>query len=130
MEMREFLKDNIELVHHLHIVQGTSLVISKVPRPHFQEIMSLVPWFYCFITYVAVRTSDVASRDQLAYALLLIKEAQRHGSTGWLAYDRALRNQLAIDPTKRWDGDLQASTILGARTHIALSGLFLTCITK
>ena len=50
----------------------------------------------------------------------------RDTALAWLAYDRALRNQLAIDPTKRWntlDGDLQASTILGARTHTALPGL-------
>ena len=82
--MREFLKDNIELAHHFHAVQGTSLVIPRVPRPHFQDITSLVPWFYCFITYVAVRTSDVASRDQLAYTLLLIREAQtwRHWLVG------------------------------------------------
>ena len=117
VEMREFLKDNIELAHHLHAMQSTSLILPGVPRPRFREITSLVPWLYCFITYVAVRTSDVATRDQLAYALLLIKEAQRHGGTGWLAYDRAFRNHLAIDPTKQWntlDGGLQASTILGA----------------
>ena len=120
VEMREFLKDNIELAHHLQAMQSTSLLLPSipgVPKPRFREITSLIPWLYCFITYVAVRTSDPASRDQLAYALLLIKEAQRHGGSGWLAYDRAFRNQAAIDPTKRWntlDGGLQASTILGS----------------
>ena len=107
----------IELAHHLYAVQGTSVVVPGVPSLTFT---SLVPWIYCFIIYVAVHTSDVASRDQLSYTFLLIKEAQRHGGTGWLAYDQAFSNQLATDPTKWWntlDRGLQASIILGAGTH-------------
>jgi hypothetical protein len=41
-------------------------------------------------------------RDQVVYARLLIKEA-RHGGTGWLAYDRAFRQQVASEPTQRWN---------------------------
>ena len=71
--------------------------------------------------------SDPATQDQLAYARLLIKEAQRHGGLGWLDYDRAFRQQVAADPSIRWNTlipGLQASTILGQQQ--AGPGLFCT----
>ena len=76
-------------------------------------------WCYCFLGYMAMLTSDPTTRDQLAYARLLIREAQRHGGRGWLDYDRAFRQQIAADPTLRWNTlnpGLQASTILGQRS--------------
>ena len=65
-----------------------------------------------------MRTTDPSTRDQLAYARLIIKEAQRHGGMGWLDYDRAFRQQAANDPSMRWNTlspGLQASTIFGHR---------------
>ena len=80
---------------------------------------------------MAVRTTDSGTRDQLAYARLLIKEAQRHGGQGWLDYDRAFRQQAATDPTISWNtlnAGLQASTILGAppTVHGQGQGMFCT----
>ena len=99
MELWEFLSDNISLVLQLEALQSPAILMPALPgavRPHYHEIISLVLWLYCcFITYVA---SDMPTRDQLTYALLLIKEVQRHGESGWLAYDHALRQQLAIKP--------------------------------
>ena len=34
----------------------------------------------------------------LAYARLLVREAQRHGGRGWLDYDRIFHQQAALDP--------------------------------
>ena len=65
---------------------------------------------------MAVSTSDPLTRDMLAYSRLIIREALRHGSTGWLQYDRIFRRQVAIDPSLPWNtlqAALQASTILG-----------------
>ena len=65
---------------------------------------------------MAVLTPDPATRDQLAYARLIIREALRHGGQGWLDYDRAFRQQVAADPSMRWNTllpGLQAATILG-----------------
>ena len=52
-----------------------------------------------FFTYVALRCPDKETRDRLVYARLMIKEAQRHGGQGWLAYDRVFCQQAALDPT-------------------------------
>ena len=88
----------------------------RASKPRLREIMSLPMWCYCFLGYVALQTSDPVTRDQLAYARLLIKEAQRHGGMGWLDYDRAFRQQVASDPSIQWNTlnpGLQASTIFG-----------------
>ena len=37
--------------------------------------------------YVAVGTPDPAGWDMLAYSWLLIREALRHGGSGWMEYD-------------------------------------------
>ena len=117
VEMRELLSDNISLVHQLESIQGFSpLNLLGATRPRLREITSLSTWIYCFLGYVAIRTSDPTARDQLAYARLIVREALRHGGAGWLDYDRAFRQQAAADPSLRWNTilpGLQASTMLG-----------------
>ena len=74
---------------------------------------------YLVLLFPAICTTDPATRDQLAYALLLIREQQRHGGQGWIDYDRAFRQQAASDPSLRWNNllpGLQAATILGQRS--------------
>ena len=47
---------------------------------------------------------DKESRDRPTYARLIIREAQRHGGQGWLAYDRFFfRQQAALDPSLQWN---------------------------
>ena len=78
----------------------------------------MASWCYCFLGYLAVLTTDVVTRDQLAYARLLIRESQRHGGQAWLDYDRAFRQQAAADPSLPWNTinpGLQAATILSQR---------------
>ena len=53
--------------------------------------------------YVAVRTPDPATWDMLAYSRLLIREALRHGGSGWMEYDRVFRKQLSINPCLVWN---------------------------
>ena len=104
MEMKELLADNMALISQLDTVSGLSTShMFGAARPRLQEVTSLPIWCYCFMGYMALRTSDPATRDQLAYARLLIKEAQRHGGLGWLDYDRAFRQQAAADPSIRWN---------------------------
>ena len=127
-EMKELLADNISLLGQLDAIPGLSAThMLGATRPRLREVTSLPSWCHCFLGYVALRTSDPITRDQLAYARLLIKEAQRHGGLGWLDYDRAFRQQAAADPTMRWNTllpGLQASTILGQRQ--AGPGVFCT----
>ena len=93
----EFLADNIwPLCSSWRLSQGCHQTILAM-RPRLREITSLPTWCYCFLGYMAILTSDPATRDQLTYARLLIREAWRHGGTGWLAYDHAFRQQVALN---------------------------------
>ena len=78
-----------------------------------REVSSIPSWVYCFLTV------DTRTRDCLAYAILVLREAMHHGGTGWLEYDRLFRQQAALDPTLSWSvihPGLQASTILAQRS--------------
>ena len=86
------------------------------PGPGFERSTLFHP---AFLTYLAVRTTDPLTRDQLTYARLLVRESLRHGGQGWLEYDRLFRQQVAIDQSLRWNtihSGLQATTILGQRS--------------
>ena len=81
-----------------------------------REVSSLTIWCFCFLGYMAIGTSDPITRDQLAYARLIVSEVLRHGGVGWLDYNRTFHQQPATDPSLRWNTllpCLQASTILG-----------------
>ena len=117
LEMRELLADNISLLNQLEAIQGfPPLQMLGAARSRLREVTSLSSWCYCFLGYMAILTSDPTTRDQLAYARLIIREALRHGGAGWMDYDRAFRQQAAADPSLRWNTllpGLQASTMLG-----------------
>ena len=121
IELRELLADNITLVQQLESMHGYAPLPMVGPsRPRLREVSSLSTWCYCFLGYMAIQTSDPSTRDQLAYARLVIREALRHGGTGWMDYDRASRQQAAADPSLRWNTlqpGLQATTILGQRNR-------------
>ena len=118
VEMRELLTDNISLIQQLEVF-GTHTSLPTLPgvlRPSLREVSSLQTWMYCFLAYTAIRAPDQDTRDRLAYARLLIREAQRHGSTGWLDYDRVFRQQVAFDDSMRWNTlhpGIQAATLFG-----------------
>lgn len=116
VEMKELLTDNMSLISQLESVQGLSPAhMLGSARPRLREVSSLATWCYCFMGYMAIRTSDPLTQSQLTYARLLLKEAQRHGGLGWIDYDRAFRQQAAAEPSLQWNTlnpGLQASTIL------------------
>ena len=120
VEMRDLLADNIALLNQLSSLHGTvPLPLTTVNRTRLREVPSLVSWLYCFNAYVAVRTSDPSTRDMLTYSRLLIREALRHGGSGWMEYDRVFRKQRSINPCLAWntlEPALQAATILGQST--------------
>ena len=118
VEMRELLSDNIALMQQLEDIQGFPVATLGAARPRLREVTSLPTWCYCFLGYMAMAmlTPDPTTRDQLAYARLIIREALRHGGQGWRDYDRAFRQQRAADHTLPWNTllpGLQAATILG-----------------
>ncbi len=100
--MKELLTDYMSLISQLETVQGASAIQMLGPnRPRLRDVSSLLTWCYYFLGYMAIRTTDPSTREQLAYACLLIKEAQCHGGQGWLDYDRAFRQQAEGDPSLR-----------------------------
>ena len=115
IEMRDLLADNIALLNQLSSLQGTvPLPLAIASRTCLREVPSLASWLYCFNTYIAVRTSDPVARDMLSYSRFLIREALRHGGSGWLEYDWVFRRQMAINPLLSWntvEPGLQAATI-------------------
>lgn len=63
-----------------------------------------------------MRSTDPGARDMLAYARLIIREAQRHGGQSWLDYDKVFCQQAAFDPTLPWNSlhsGIQAATLTG-----------------
>ena len=116
--MRELLADNVAVRRHFEEVHGALgfQVVPVSPRPRVREVTTLPSWITCFLTFLAVSTTDAVTRDRLAYAILIVREAMRHGGQGWLEYDRLFRQQACLNPSLPWNvihPGLQATTILG-----------------
>ena len=78
--MKELLSDNIALHSQLDDLPAQTALAA---HPHrLREIESPLSWVFCFLAYIAVRTSDRETRDMLTYARLVIREAQCHGGGG------------------------------------------------
>ncbi len=132
IDMRDLLNDNVAVRRHFEDVHGSLgvQVMQVSSRPRVREVTSLPAWVCCFLTYLAVGTSDPVVRDRLTYAVLLIREAMRHGGQGWLDYDRLFRQQAALNPNLPWNvvhPGLQATTILGTRSSGTFCNLCQEC---
>ena len=86
VDMRDFLLENVALLQQLEAfgVQSTGSAFPGAPRPRLRDVSTLPSWLYCFLAYMAVCTGDAHTRTMLVYARLIIREAQRHGGSGWL----------------------------------------------
>ncbi len=110
IEKRDLLGDNVALAQQFeaaHTSLPTATLLPLSTRPRIREVSSLSSWMYCFLTYIAIRTADKATRDSL------------HGGQGWLDYDRLFRQKAALDPSLPWNSlhpSLMASTIFGQRS--------------
>jgi len=81
VDMKDFLFGNVALMQQLETfgIQTAAPAFSGRVRPQLREISTLPFWLYSFLAYMAVRTGDIETRSLLAYTLLIIREAQRHG---------------------------------------------------
>ena len=118
VDMRDLLTDNVSLIQQLNTFGGnhTFPSLPGMLRPRLRVVTSLPSWIYCFLTYIAIRANDQGVRDMLAYAHLMVREAQRYGGSGWLDYDRVFCQQAALDPSLRWNTlhpGIQAATLVG-----------------
>ena len=118
VEMRDLLTNNISLIQQMEAFNGhcTLPALPGMLKPRLREVSSLASWIYCFLAYVAIRAQDPTTRDMLAYARLLVREAQRHGGSGWLDYDWVFWQQAAIDRLLQWNTlhpGIQAAMMMG-----------------
>ena len=118
VEMRDLLMDNVSLLQQLEIFGGqySAPALQGMLKPRLWDVTTVPSWMYCFLAYIVMREPDPNIRDMLAYARLIIREALRHGGSGWLDYDRVFRQQAAIDHSLRWNSlhsAIQASTLIG-----------------
>jgi len=96
--MKQLLQDGISLFAQLEELQGPTFIqVVGTARANLREVSSLPTWCYCFLGFVATLTSDPITRDQLAYARLIIKQASSQGGLAWMDYNKAFRQQLAKD---------------------------------
>ena len=120
VDMRDLLWDNVAVRRHFEDIQG-GMGVHLLPissRPRVRDVPTLASWVCCFLSYLAVQISDPSTRDRVTYAMLVVREAMRHGGQGWLDYDRLFRQQAALNPNLPWNvihPELQATTILGQR---------------
>ena len=115
----EFI-DMRDLLQHFEGIHGALgfQVLPMTSCPKVRDVTTLPSWICCFMSYLAVLTTDQLTRERLAYAVLIVSEAMRHGSQGWLEYDRLFRQQAALDQSLPWNvihPGLQATTILSQR---------------
>ena len=112
--------DNVKLVNRL---ESTSLQPGSMVHPRMHEESSPLACIHCFLAYAAIHCLDPFTRDMLAYARLILGEAMCHRGSGWLEYDRAARQQRAIDPAKPWnvlDPGLHSGFILSRSSAAAV----------
>ena len=115
VDMAKLLPDNLELLRR----EAVNPFQAKDSKLKLRQISSISAWVQCFATFIAIRSQSAPEKvsDMLAYMRLLVREAARHGGTGWLAYDSFFRQQAAADPSLRWDSlnaDLFNLTVLDA----------------
>ena len=90
VDLRELLPDNMALAKKLDALPGHA---NQPTTPEQREITKIVTWVSCFSTYVAVvaQVHPQRIRDMMAYMRLMVREAHKHGGTGWLKYDKIFR---------------------------------------
>ena len=84
--MQDLLDDNMAVRRHfedLHGAMGVQL-LPIMSKPKVREVTTLPVWMSCFLTYLAIGTSDPITQERLAYAVI-IREPMRHGGQGWLS---------------------------------------------
>ncbi len=122
VEMRDLLGDNAAVGRHMDDIRTTmgANILQVSARPRVREVSSLQSWLCCFLTFLAVGTSDRVTRKRLAYTILVVRESLRHGGNGRLESDRLFRQQAALDHSLPWNiihPGLQATTILAQRAQ-------------
>ena len=87
-QLIELLPDNLALQQHIEAFTGAIGSANQQFHLHsktkFTEIHTIQSWMNCFLTHMTVRIPDIGTQHMLTYARLILQEAMRHESSGWL----------------------------------------------
>ena len=114
IDFKELLPDNVALSQRL---AETSSLLSGAPPARLREVTDILTWISCFLYFVAARSEDSVTRDLMAYGLIVLHLARKHGGRGWLLYDATFRQQMAAGSLLAWtdlNASMMASTVLSA----------------
>ena len=116
VELAELLPDNLELLKR---EVGPFFEWMPHLRSQLRSIPSVLSWACCFSTYAIVRCAADPSRaaSLLSYMRLILQEAAKLGSEGWLTYDTHFRKLAATRPDMDWATPHQG---IYAQTFVAL----------
>ena len=110
VDMRELLSDNVALSEHLTTLPPT---LGSHKHPEQREDSFPTTWVSSFATYVAIVAQAHPNRvkDMLAYMHLIIREATKFGSLGWMKYDAVFR--------RNQEGSTSPWNVIDPSLHIA-----------
>ena len=114
IDFKELLPNNVALSQR---VAETSSLLSGAPPARLREVTDILTWISCFLYFVAARSEDSVTRDLMAYGLIVLHLARKHGGRGWLLYDAAFHQQMAAGSLLAWtdlNASMMASMVLSA----------------
>jgi hypothetical protein len=121
VDFREMLPDNVALLEQLSTL-GNSNPAPTTAR--LRELKDPLSWVFCFMYYIAASSSDPLTQQLAAYGQIVVHLCQKHGGSGWLAYDRLFRLQKAAGVTTSWEEinpSIMAATVLGGGSSATAS---------
>ena len=119
VELKELLIDNMALLQRLQEVGHPSSHQLLSTPTRLRDIQDPLTWVSCFLSFMAVKANHDPTRELVAYALIIIQLARKHGGRGWLSYDSIFRQQLAAGAINKWselNPSLMAATVLQSAT--------------
>lgn len=107
IDLADLLAENLDAtrkVPHTFILAGDQMIQSTTAPRKQKEIVDIVTWVECFVSYMSVVTAynPARSRDLLLYLSLILRTSRRFGGNAWRNYDKAFRQDAAATGLTNW----------------------------
>ena len=113
VDLKEMLPDNVALLRRLQETNVNTQVTSGAGS-RMRDIRDPLTWASSYMAFVAARSNQAETRELLAYGMLILQLARKHGGLGWVAYDSQFRQQAAAGAPTPWSElnlSLMAATV-------------------